>query len=285
MITALLNGVSLGAILFLIGSGLSLVLGSMGIINLAHGALYMVGAYIGWSVVMKLDAGFWLAIIAGAAAAAIVGLLMHQVFFKHLSELLDEQILISFGLVFILADAAEWIWGPNAKPPFTVDQLGGSVDLFGLTYPVTRVFIIVVGLVFVALLWWLQDRTRMGAIVRGGMDDPQMVESMGINLKLVAATLFVVGSAVAGAAGVIGGLVMGAQPAFGIDMMLLALVVVVLGGVGSIPGALAGAVIVGITQSVSVVLFPSFSAFSLYVVMAIVLLVRPSGLTGRVIAA
>lgn len=282
---ALLNGISLGLVLFLIASGLSLVMGSMGIINLAHGALYMVGAYIGWSVAMRTEMNFWLAIAAGALAAGVVGLAMHQFFFKYLTDLLDEQILISFGLIFILVDAAEWIWGPNAKPPFKVDELSGSVDFLGITYPMSRVFIIIVGLIAVAAMWWLQERTRVGAIVRAGMDDPQMVQSMGINLKLVAATLFIVGSAVAGAAGVIGGLVNGAQANFGIDMMLLALAVIVLGGVGSIPGALAGALIVGLTQSLSVVLFPAFSAASLYVVMAIVLLLRPAGLSGRVVAA
>src|SRR5690625_1187074 len=163
---ALLNGISLGLVLFLIASGLSLVMGSMGIINLAHGALYMVGAYIGWSVAVRMDANYWLAIVAGALAAGIVGLAMHQLFFKFLPGLLDEQILISFGLIFILGDAAEWIWGPNAKPPFKVDELSGSIHVLGITYPVSRVFIIVIGLIAVAALWWLQERTRVGAIVR-----------------------------------------------------------------------------------------------------------------------
>ena len=192
---------------------------------------------------------------------------------------------MSFGLIYILVDAVQSVWGMNSKAPFSVGALDGSVDLLGLQYPTARVFIVVVGAAFVAGLWWLQQRTRVGAIVRAGMDDPQMVRNLGINLELVAAGLFVVGAAVAGAAGVIGGLVLGAQPSFGIDMMLLALVVVVLGGVGSIPGALVGALIVGITQAVSVVLFPSFSSFSLYVVMALVLLVRPSGISGRVVTA
>lgn len=280
---ALLNGISLGCILFLIASGLSLVMGSMGIINLAHGALYMVGSYVGWSIAVKEQAPFWVAILAGAAAAAVVGLLTHQVFFRHLTGLLDEQILLSFGLIYVLIDAVQSVWGMNSKAPFSVSSLNGSVNLLGLQYPTARVFIVVVGAAFVAGLWWLQQRTRVGAIVRAGMDDPQMVRNLGINLELVAAGLFVVGAAVAGAAGVIGGLVLGAQPSFGIDMMLLALVVVVLGGVGSIPGALIGALIVGITQAVSVVLFPSFSSFSLYVVMALVLLVRPSGISGRVV--
>lgn len=282
---ALLNGISLGCILFLIASGLSLVMGSMGIVNLAHGALYMVGSYVGWSVAIKEQFPFWVAILAGAAAAALVGLITQQAFFRHLSGMIDEQLLVSFGIIYILIDLVQSIWGTNSKAPFSIGSLDGSVNLLGLTYPTARVFIMAIGIVFVAGLWWLQQRTRAGAIVRAGMDDPQMVRNLGINLELVAAGLFVVGSAVAGAAGVIGGLVLGAQPSFGIDMMLLALVVVVLGGVGSIPGALIGALIVGITQAVSVVLFPSFSSFSLYVVMALVLLVRPSGISGRVVTA
>lgn len=282
---ALLNGISLGCILFLIASGLSLVMGSMGIVNLAHGALYMVGSYVGWSVAIKEQLPFWVAILAGAAAAALVGLITQQAFFRHLGGMIDEQLLVSFGIIYILIDAVQSIWGTNAKAPFSIPSLNGSVNLLGFTYPTARVFIMVIGIGFVAGLWWLQQRTRVGAIVRAGMDDPQMVRNLGINLELVAAGLFVVGSAVAGAAGVIGGLVLGAQPSFGIDMMLLALVVVVLGGVGSIPGALIGALVVGITQAVSVVLFPSFSSFSLYVVMAFVLLVRPSGISGRVVAA
>ena len=280
---AVLNGISLGFILFLIGSGLSLIIGSMGIINLAHGALYMVGAYVGWSIAEDAGLPFGIAILCGALAAAAVGMLIHQVFFRHLSGLLDEQILVSFGVLYILSDVVQWIWGTNAKAPFSVPGLDGSVNLLGLTYPTARVFIIAVGIVFGALLWWLQQRTRIGAIVRAGMDDPQMVRAMGIRLDLVSAGLFLIGSAVAGAAGVIGGLVMGAQPSFGIDIMLLALVVVVLGGVGSIPGALIGALIVGLSQAISVVLFPSFSGFSLYVVMAIILVFRPAGISGRVV--
>jgi branched-chain amino acid transport system permease protein len=280
----LLNGISLGLILFLIASGLSLVMGAMGVINLSHGALYMVGAYVGWAAATSAHLDFGLAVLAGAAAAGLVGLVTHQGFFRHLQRYVDEQILVSFGFIYILTDAVQWIWGPTSKAPFAVSSLAGSVSFGGFSYPTVRVFIIVLGLVFAVGLWLLQQRTRLGAVVRAGMDDAPMVRAMGINLELVAAGLFVLGSAVAGAAGVIGGLIMGAQPSFGIDIMLLALVVVVLGGVGSIPGALVAALLVGITSTVSVVAFPAFSSASLYVVMAIVLLFRPAGISGRAVS-
>lgn len=280
-----LNGISLGFILFLLASGLSLVMGSMGIINLSHGALYMVGAYVGWSVAIDARLGYVLAVVSGAAAAGAVGLITHQIFFKRVSGELDQQILISFAIIYIFTDAVQTVWGPNAKAPFTVKSISGSVNLFGTVYPTARLVIIGVGLAFLVILWWLQQRTKIGAVVRAGMDDPQMVRAMGINLPLIAGGLFVVGSVCAGAAGVIGGLVMGAQPSFGVDIMLLALVVVVLGGVGSISGALIGSLIVGLAQSASVVYLPSFSSFSLYIVMAIVLLLRPAGISGRVVSA
>lgn len=276
-----LNGISLGFILFLIGSGLSLVMGAMGVVNLSHGALYMVGAYVGWAVAFKEGVGFGWAVLAGALAAAVVGALTHELFFRRLPGKLDEQILVSFGFIYILTDLVQWIWGPEGKAPFNVASLDGSVNLGGVSYPVARLVIIAVGLAFAVGLYLLQQRTRIGAVVRAGMDDAPMVRAMGINLSLISAGLFVVGSAVAGAAGVIGGLINGAQPSFGIDIMLLALIVVVLGGVGSIPGALVGSLIVGIVQSLSVQWFPTFATFSLYVVMAAVLVVRPAGISGR----
>jgi branched-chain amino acid transport system permease protein len=278
---ALLNGLSLGAVLFLIGSGLSLVMGAMGVVNLAHGALYMVGAYVGWSVAIHAHANFVLAILAGAAAAGILGLLMHWAFFKRLIGRIDEQILVSFGLIYMLADLVQSVWGPTGKAPFSVPALSGSLTVGGFSYPLIRVVVIGIGVVAAVGLWLLQERTRMGAIVRAGMDDPGMVRAMGVNLKLIAAVLFVVGAAVAGAAGVIGGRIKGAQPTFGVDIMLLALIVVVLGGVGSIGGAVIGAVIAGVTTSVSVVAFPTLSSVALYLVMILVLLLRPAGISGK----
>jgi branched-chain amino acid transport system permease protein len=276
-----LNGLSLAAVLFLIGSGLSLVMGAMGVVNLAHGALYMIGAYVGWSVAIDAQANFVLAVLAGAAAAGLLGLLMHWAFFKRLLNRIDEQILVSFGLIYILQSAVKSVWGPVGKPPFSVPALSGSFTVGGFSYPMVRLVVIGIGVLAVVGLWMLQEHTRMGAIVRAGMDDRGMVEAMGVNVKLVAAVLFAVGAAMAGGAGVIGGLIKGAEPSFGVQIMLLALIVVVLGGVGSTFGAVIGAVVAGLTTSVSVVAFPAVSSFALYLVMVLVLLFRPAGISGR----
>ncbi len=276
-----LNGLSFGFILFLLASGLSLIMGAMGVLNLAHGALYMVGAYVGWSVAVDQDASFLLAVAAGAAAAGLVGLVMERGLFARLHDRLDEQILAAFGCLYILTDLVSLIWGPQAKAPIDVPALDGSVTIAGFSYPLVRVVIIGVGIAFAIGLWWLQERTRAGAIVRAGMDDSSMVRAIGINVELVVALLFVVGAAVAGAAGVIGGLVLGASTSFGIDVLLLALIVVVLGGVGSVGGALAGALMVGVVDTVSRTELPEVSSFTLYALMTVVLLLRPTGLSGK----
>lgn len=277
----LLNGISFGLILFLLASGLSLVMGSIGVLNLAHGALYMIGAYVGWSVAIDLDLGFVIAVAAGALCAGFTGLLMERGFFRRLHDAPNEQILASFGFLYILTDLVEVVWGPAAKAPFQFDALDGSVSVGDFSYPLVRVVIIGVGLAFALGLWWVQARTRAGAIVRAGMDDREMVRALGINVQAFASALFFLGSAVAGAAGVVGGLVLGAQSSFAIDVLLLALIVVVLGGIGSIGGALAGALLVGIVDTISRTEFPEVAAFTLYALMTIVLLVRPRGISGR----
>ncbi|MDQ1696815.1 MAG: branched-chain amino acid transport system permease protein, partial [Frankiaceae bacterium] len=195
----LLNGISFGLILFLLASGLSLVIGAMGVLNLAHGALYMIGAYVGWSVAIDLKLNFVFAVMAGALAAGAAGVLMERAFFQRLRGAPDEQILASFGFLYIFTDLVKVLWGPTAKAPFQVPALSGSVTVGDFSYPVVRVVIIGVGLAFALGLWWVQSRSRVGAIVRAGMDDREMVRAMGINIRRVSAGLFLLGSAVAGA--------------------------------------------------------------------------------------
>jgi len=276
----LANGVSIGAVLFLMAAGLSLLIGSMGVLNLAHGAVYMVGAYLGWTICVENGLPFPVAVIGAGVGTALIG-----VFFERLFHLIggqaDQQILLSFGLVEVLVNLSQWIWGAVAKSPFQVSWLAGSVKVGSASIPVARLAIAVVGFLVAGLLWFVQDRTRVGAIVRAGMDDPGMVRALGINLDLVVAGVFVLGSAVAGVAGVMGGLVLGASSAQAIDVLLLALIVVVVGGVGSVVGTFSAAILIGVLDAYSRSWLPEMSSVVLYALMALVLVVRPTGLSGR----
>ncbi len=277
----MLNGISFGFILFLLASGLSLTIGVMGILNLAHGALYMIGAFAGWSVAEDLGLSFWLAAVIGGLSAGFVGLLIERGLFRYLHNQFNEQVLVSFGLVFILTNAVQWAWGPIPRGQFTADILSGSVNLGGYTYPTTRLAIIAVGLVLAVGLWWLQDRTRIGSVVRAGMDNREMAMGLGINLERITIAVFFLGSFIAGFAGVVGAQILGASSAQSVDVLLLSLVVVVVGGVGSVQGALLGGILIGVVDAFGKTLFPEYSMFSIFLAMVIVLLARPSGLLGK----
>lgn len=277
----LLNGISWGSILFLVASGLSLILGVMGILNLAHGALYMVGAFVGWSIAVKYGLSFWLAASMGGLSAGLIGLVIERGFLRHLYKQLNEQVLLTFGLVHILVNSTVWIWGARSRAPFTTPFLSGSVSIMGWSYPMSRIAIIVIGGLLATGLWWLKNKTRVGAMVRAGMDDREMTVGLGINLPLVSVGVFFLGAFLAGFAGVIGAQVLGVYPGLAMDILLLALVVVIIGGVGSVEGALLGSMVIGIVDSFGKALFPNFAMFTIYLVMVVSLSVRPRGLLGR----
>ena len=274
------NGVALGAILFLMGAGLSLLLGSMGVLNLAHGAVYMVGAYTTWMLAVSQGFPLPLAVVVAALACGLLGVVLERLF-RVIPGKPNEQILLSFGLIYVLSNLAQWIWGPVAKAPFRLAWLEGSVRIGDVAVPTARLAIAVVGFAVAVLLWIVQDRTRVGAMVRAGMDDPEMTRALGINLDRIVVLVFVLGSAVAGVAGGIGGLVLGASSSQPMDVLLLALVVVVVGGIGSVPGTLVASLLIGLLDSFSRQLFPEMSSVVLYVLMAVVLMLRPTGLSGR----
>lgn len=276
-----LNGISFGMVLFLLASGLSLIFGVMGILNLAHGALYMVGAYVGWTIAIQYGINFSLAILASGSVAGLLGLLMERVFFRHLYKQLNEQVLLTFGFIYILTNLCMWVWGPLFKAPFTARILSGSLHIGSLTYPAGRAGIIVIGIVMAILLWWLQDKTKIGAIVRAGMDNAEMTQALGLNLGLVTTALFFVGSFIAGVAGVIGAQLLGVSLSLSGDTLLLALVVIIVGGVGSVQGAMLGALLIGTIDAFGRALFPEFAMFTMYLAMIVILVVKPAGLLGR----
>lgn len=279
----MLNGISFGAILFLLASGFSLIFGVMGVLNLSHGALYMVGAYVGWSIAVKYGLNYWLAAFAGGVVAGLISLAMESGFFRRLYKQLNEQMLLTFGFIYILDNLARWIWGPLYKAPFTAPFLSGVFNIMGRTYPTARVAIILVGIIIAIGLWWLQDKTRAGAIIRAGMDDKEITMALGINLPLVSSAAFFAGSFIAGFAGVVGAQVLGVYPEMSIGILLLALAVVVIGGVGSVQGTLLGAGLLGIIDAFGKALFPDFAMFTIYLAMIVVLLIKPTGLLGRVV--
>lgn len=281
LVLNLLNGISWGMVLFLLASGISLIWGVMGILNLAHGALYMVGAYVGWSLAMQSGWNFWLAVLMGGLTSAFLGLIMERVFFRHLYQQVTEQVLLTFGFIYIFTNASIWIWKADYRAPFTAPILVGSINIGDLTYPIARVTVIFIGLLIALGLWWLQDKTRIGAIVRAGMDDKEMTTALGINVALVSTIVFFLGSFIAGFAGVIGAQLLGVNPTLGIEVLLLSMVVIVVGGLGSVQGALLGGILIGSVDAFGKAMFPELAMFFIYLAMIVVLVFRPRGLLGR----
>ena len=278
----ILNGISFGAILFLLCSGFSLIFGVMGILNLSHGALYMVGAYVGWTIAVHNGMNFWLAVLAGGVVAGLLGLIMERGFFRHLHGLINEQVLLTFGFIYILTNLCLWVWGGMPKGPFTAPVLTGSFQVIGdWTYSKARLAIACIGIVLAAFLWFLQEKTRIGAIIRAGMDNKEMTMGLGINYGLVATAVFALGCFIAGTAGVIGAHLFGVNLELGMSILLLAMVVVVVGGTGSVQGALVGGILIGLIISFGKALFPQSSMFVVYLTMIIILLIKPAGIMGK----
>jgi branched-chain amino acid transport system permease protein len=273
----LLNGLSFGAVLFLLAAGLSLILGLMGVLNLAHGALFLFGAYVGVSLVRE-GAHFLLAALGGGLSAAFIGFLKERFFLRHLHGYILEQVLISFGFVYILTNLATWIWGTS--PQIVTSPIQGSIQIGDLTFPVYRLLMIFVGM-GIGLGLYAFDRTRVGAMIRAGMDNRQMTMGLGINIGIIFTLVFCLGAFIAGFAGIIGVPLVGAYPEVAMDALLLALIVVVVGGTGSISGAALASVAVGLLDSFSKALLPGLTYFSVYLALILILLFRPSGLLGR----
>jgi len=276
----ILNGFSLALILFLIASGFSLILGTMGILNLAHGGFYMLGAYVGLTVA-EYGVNFWLAALAAGVVVGLVGLVVERGFLRYLHRMFNEQVLITFGFLYIFTNIALWIWGPWPKMGTAPGFLSGSIAIGEFAFPVYRIVLIVLGLIIAAGLYWFQERTRFGAVIRAGMDDKEMTTGLGINYVLTCSAVFVLGIFIAGFAGTIGAPVLGAYLGAGMETLTLAMIVVIVGGMGTVQGTLVGALAIGLVDTIGKALFPELAMFTVYLVMVIMLLVRPSGLLGR----
>ena len=281
LVLGALTGISFGMVLFLLTIGLSITLGLMGIVNLAHGVLFMVGGFVGFTVAVIYGLNYWLAVLLGGLAAGLIGLGIERGFLRFQYKQANEQVMLTIGFIYILTNLSQWVWGGEFRAPFTAPFLSGSINIIGWQYPIYRLFTIGIGLVLCVVLWWLQEKTKVGAIVRAGMDNREMIVGLGINLERVNYIVFFLGAFIAGVAGVIGAQLLGVKLGMGWDILLFAMIVLVIGGIGSIQGALAGALVIGIIDAFGKALFPDLAMFLMYSVMIIVLLVRPSGLLPR----
>jgi branched-chain amino acid transport system permease protein len=274
------NGISYGALLFLVGSGLSLIFGVMRIVNLSHGSYFLLGGYVALTVIWTT--GSWvLAIPVAALAIGALGLVMERVFLRPLGFDPLRQVLMTVGFAYLFQQAALDIWSGNnfdINPPAMLTR---SIVVGGVYLPLYRVFMIGTAAVIGLVLWLAMEKTRIGAAVRATVDDAEMARGVGIDTSRISMFIFALGAFLAALGGVIGGAFLGIYPGLDFEMLPLAFAVVIIGGMGSLGGAAIGALLVGLADNFGKALFPEVSYFTLYAPMALILAVRPTGLFGR----
>jgi len=284
VLVSILNGFAIGFLLFILAVGLSLVFGMMDVLNLAHGALFLGGAYLGAQFAGDGWGGFLgalgIAAVAGLAAGGVLSLMTEPL--RRRSHL--DQALLTLGVALVVAELLIIVFGDDPLAVPAPPGLDGSVAVFGATYPAYRLVLIGFGAVLALVVHLVVDRTRVGALVRATVADREMVAALGVDNRLVKAGVFAVGSLLATTAGVLGGPVYGARPGLDSTILILALVVVVIGGLGSVRGALVGALIIGQVDTLGRVLLPDLASFILFAALAVVLVVRPQGLFGTAVA-
>ena len=298
LIEQVLNGLQFGVMLFLMAAGLTLIFGVMGLINLAHGSLYMVGAFAA-AAVAGATGSFLLGLAAALAAAAIAGALVELVVIRRLYAAAHlDQVLATFALILIFSEGTRWVFGSFPLFLDTPHWLAGPVSLpGGILYPAYRLALIGVGLLVALGLWWLTARTRLGIQIRAGENDREMIAALGVDISKLYTIVFALGAALAGLAGALVGAIQSVQVGMGEPVLILAFVVIVIGGIGSIKGAFVGALLVGLTDTLGGIFLPelfklfmandaatqtgsALASMSVYILMSLVLIWRPTGLFG-----
>jgi branched-chain amino acid transport system permease protein len=280
LITQTLNGLFSAALLFLIAGGLTLVFGVMRIVNIAHGSFYMLGVYIAYTVINRTGSLLF-GTIAAVLLVAAVGLGVERLFLRRFASQPLPQMMMTMGFALVFRDAAFMIWGGD---PFTLPYpalLAGSVESHDIVFPAYRLFVMLVAAVVGVLLWALNEHTLIGAKLRATVDDPEMAAATGINVALLSGGVFAAGAGLAAFGGVMGGPILGGYAAMDLDLLPLAFVVVIIGGMGSLKGALVGSIAVGMIDNFGKALVPELSYFTLFAPMVIMLAIKPTGLYGR----
>ena len=275
----LLNSVQYGLLLFMLAAGLTLIFGIMGVVNLAHGSFYMLGAYLAWSL-SGLFGSLTLAILVGVVLAVGFGLLLEWLLFRHFYQRSHlDQVLLTFGLIYVFEEMRSMLWGDDVHSVKVPDLLGASIPLTDtLSYPIYRLFMSVVCVALALGLYWLISRTRLGMKIRAGAFNRDMADALGINIKRIHALVFALGVGLAAVAGIIAAPVSSVYPNMGSQVLIMCFVVVVIGGIGSVRGALISALLVGLVDTFGKVLLPQVAGMLVYMLMAAVLLWKPEGL-------
>jgi len=282
-LTQVINGLSFGMLLFVIAAGLSLIFGLCRIVNLSHGSFYLLGGYIGFSVA-RFTGSFPLAMVAAMISMAVLGMLTERYLLRRFRVNNLAQVLLTFGLIFVFQDLAQWIWGGTPVLLEKVPILSGATNIAGFFYPTYRLLILLTGVVIVLILWWILACTRLGIFIRAAVDDGEMATGVGIRMNLLMTVTFGFGTLLTGLAGSLGAPFLGVYPGLDIEVLLYAMAVVIVGGLGSLKGAFLGALLVGLLDSMAKALWPETGMFSMFALMAIALIMKPTGLFGLPIA-
>ena len=281
------NSVTFGGLLFLLSAGFSLIFGLMRIPNLTHGSMFMLGAYFGTTLlsgVLGVRFGFWLAAVVCAIEVALLGALMERLLLRRLAGQQLAQVLVTLGVSFMVADLCLMGWGGDPISVATPPGLNGFVRFGAAVFPLYRLAVIAIAVVFALALWLMLERTRLGAMIRAGVDDAPIARVVGIKVSQLFTLIFCLGAALAAFAGVMGAPILSAYPGLDADMLPLALIVVILGGTGSLLGALVGSFLIGILYNFGQALFPDLAYVILFLPMLLILVLRPQGLFGRVVS-
>jgi branched-chain amino acid transport system permease protein len=281
-LTLAVNSISYGGLLFLLSAGFSLIFGLMRIPNLMHGSFFLLGAYFGVTFLAQ-GMNFWLAALLSAAAMAVIGAIIERFLLRRLAGQELAQVLLTLGLSFVVADACLMIWTGDPWQPEAPRMFQGALQVAGLFFPIFRLVIVVVAVVIAIALWLLVDWTRLGAMIRAGVDDAPIARVVGIKVSQLFTLIFALGAGLAAFAGVIGSPVLSVYPGLDGEMLPVALIVVILGGTGSLLGALVGSFIIGFLYNFGQAWFPDLAYVILFLPMVIVLVVRPQGLFGKVV--
>ena len=278
--TQLLNGLTIGAILMLIAMGLTLIFGLMGVVNFAHGSLYMLGAYLGLEVV-NATGQFWLALIAAPVGVGVFGYLLERTAIRSLygrDPLL--HVLLTFGVAVVVSEIVEIIWGPRIQPLAPPAALSGSVEFLGIQYPSYRLAVLLVAAGVAGAVWVVLRRTNIGLIIRSGTYDHEMVEALGINIRRAFTGVFVAGAMLAALSGVLIAPMRSVHPEMGSEVIVLAFIAVIIGGLGSVGGAICGALLIGVAEVLGALVIPGMARATIYAIVILVLLAKPTGLFG-----